>query len=51
MSGVLAGWRAAEGGLAFFRSAMVVDRDMIASINKAIDDGGLSLDTKALRAL
>jgi hypothetical protein len=31
--------------------AMVVDRDMIASINKAIDNEGLSLNTKALRAL
>jgi hypothetical protein len=50
MSGVLAGWRAAEGGLAIFRSAMVVDREMIASINKAIGNEGC-LDTKALRAL
>jgi hypothetical protein len=34
-----------------FNFAMVVDRDMIASINKAIDNEGLSLNTKALRAL
>jgi hypothetical protein len=40
---------AGDPGLVNF--AMVVDRDMIASINKAIDNEGLSLNTKALRAL
>jgi hypothetical protein len=40
----------ALGGPGLVNFAMVVDRDMIASINKAIDNEGLSLNTKA-RAL